>query len=108
MYLEGLLDRIVACILGWDPQAYDNQHEETHAQNAQNLVKLAFLEFRKAYVRFNNHFSRADVDCLEEQDRGHLEQSLLGFFDSITIQKKSNKRKRCLRVRMCLPGAVCA
>ena len=80
--LEGLQDRMVACLYGWDPCAYDDFHEDEvrqkHAFNAENLVKLAFLEFRLAYHKIDYFFELRD--CVTEKHREYLMSALSDIF----------------------------
>jgi len=81
--LEGLQDRIVACFYGWSPCQYDDfegsQSRLKHATNAENLVKLALLEFRIAYWDIDRFFQLKD--CVTEKHKKYLMSELRDFFN---------------------------
>jgi hypothetical protein len=72
--LEGLQDRVVACFYGWCPCDYDDFDSSEsllqHAINAENLVKLALLEFRLAYPNIDRFFDLKD--CVTSKHRKYL------------------------------------
>ena len=80
--LEGLQDRVVACFYGWSPCEYDdfdgNESCSQHANNAENLVKLALLEFRLAYWDVDRFFQLKD--CVTEKHRPYLMSQLSHLF----------------------------
>lgn len=83
LILEGLQDRIVACFYGWNPCEYDDfegsQSRLQHANNAENLVKLALLEFRIAYWDIDKFFQLKD--CVTEKHKKYLMSELRAFFN---------------------------